>query len=214
VELWAVGFVIKLAYIHILLTVKDIGTRRLNMPRLTKENLAALRVRRDAGDIATVYLRDLLDTIDALAAELSDAKKRETQTDNYVAWLRYIREGERTRIVVCDSDADGAFMAYRHSKSETQLATPSARGVAYDIMTLGKNLAHEWALEEAVNKITAHYVDIRAEALREAENAFRNAYHKAMLEYHDRSVATQYGLKAILALIPARPENAKPAEGE
>jgi hypothetical protein len=39
------------------------------MPRLTKENLDALRVRRDAGDIATVYLRDLLDTIDALEAD-------------------------------------------------------------------------------------------------------------------------------------------------
>jgi hypothetical protein len=56
----------------------------------------------------------------AIAAELSDAKKREMQTEDYVAWLRYIREGERTRIVVCDSDADGAFKAYRHSKPETQ----------------------------------------------------------------------------------------------
>lgn len=34
-------------------------------------------------------------------------------SDDYVAWLRYVHEGERTRIVVCDSDAKGAFKVYR-----------------------------------------------------------------------------------------------------
>jgi hypothetical protein len=33
--------------------------------------------------------------------------------DNYVAWLRFKRSGEYTQVVVCDSDAPGAFKVYR-----------------------------------------------------------------------------------------------------
>jgi hypothetical protein len=41
----------------------------------------------------------------------------EERSDDYVAWLRYVHEGERTRIVVCDSDAPGAFKVYRERHS-------------------------------------------------------------------------------------------------
>ncbi len=37
--------------------------------------------------------------------------------DDYVAWLRYIRHGERTTIAVCDSDAPGAFRVYRRRET-------------------------------------------------------------------------------------------------
>jgi hypothetical protein len=35
------------------------------------------------------------------------------ESDDYVAWLRYVRAGERTRIEVCDSNAERAFKVYR-----------------------------------------------------------------------------------------------------
>jgi len=37
--------------------------------RLTKENLDMLRIRKNAGDIASMYFQDLMDTIDALEQE-------------------------------------------------------------------------------------------------------------------------------------------------
>src|SRR5882762_465745 len=77
-------------------------------------------------------------TVDALAALLetvrmnsfknglhAEAKAQDTYwkihlKNNHVAWLRYIREGERTRIIVCDSDALGAFQVYRGVNRETK----------------------------------------------------------------------------------------------
>ena len=37
----------------------------------------------------------------------------------HVAWCRYVHRHEKpTRIVLCDSDAPGAFPVYRHPQSE------------------------------------------------------------------------------------------------
>ena len=33
----------------------------------------------------------------------------------YVAWMHYVRSGERTGIEICDSDDVGAFKVYRNS---------------------------------------------------------------------------------------------------
>lgn len=57
-----------------------------------------------------------------------------TEEDQYVAWLRYKRSGDRTTIHICDSDADGAFKVYRHhenqiSKIREALECPSDLGV-------------------------------------------------------------------------------------
>ena len=42
-----------------------------------------------------------------------DDASKPSELDNYVAWCRYVTSGERpTRIVLCDSDAPGAFRVY------------------------------------------------------------------------------------------------------
>ncbi len=50
-----------------------------------------------------------------------------TEGDNYIAWLRYVRDGERTRIVVCDSDAIGAFKVYRKGDASFVISSDCPR---------------------------------------------------------------------------------------
>ena len=55
---------------------------------------------------------------DAVVAPVEPSVRHRLQTD-HVAWCRYIHRHEKpTRIVLCDSDAPGAFPVYRRPQTE------------------------------------------------------------------------------------------------
>jgi hypothetical protein len=131
----------------------------------------------------------------AIAAELSDAKKRETPFE-----------------------AQGK-----------QPATSSAREFVEQILasieTQGYAPTYRQALKGVLELVVAHDADIRAEALREAVDAVWRSFNgntSAVTEQWLNKLQIAGGgeriekfarsqCEAILALIPARPENAKPA---
>lgn len=91
------------------------GWRRVNAP----ENPADAEIARLSGENAV--LRDMRRNA---AAVCSDDRQE------HVAWCRYImRHGNPTRIVLCDSDADGAFQVFRRRHGGACLADESARSV-------------------------------------------------------------------------------------
>lgn len=51
-------------------------------------------------------------------------------SNDYVAWLRYVQgnEGRPTRIVICDSDAPGAFKVYRSITANDVMKNPYISG--------------------------------------------------------------------------------------
>lgn len=54
----------------------------------------------------------------AVAGQL-ETPVRQHSVGEHVAWCRYVHAHERpTRIVLCDSDAPGAFPVYRHPQTE------------------------------------------------------------------------------------------------
>lgn len=55
------------------------------------------------------------------AAHRAEIAALTPESNDYVAWLRYVSEGEQTRIVVCDSDAPNAFKVYRTACKRTRL---------------------------------------------------------------------------------------------
>lgn len=55
---------------------------------------------------------------DAVDAPVEQPVRRHAPSE-HVAWCRYVCRHEKpTRIVLCDSDAPGAFPVYRHPQSE------------------------------------------------------------------------------------------------
>jgi hypothetical protein len=161
--------------------------RRINVAILSKKAIEEARGYSDYNkDHGIVSIRNFIDTIDALAAELSDAKKRETQPatpgarEELAAQLHEVYEIELNR------------------QGKVSCHPALYANLSEEIKDLDRALADFIFARDARRD-----ADIRAEALREAAS-----YAESVARDNYRPDDISEGIRA---LIPARPGNAKPA---
>jgi hypothetical protein len=174
-------------------------------------------------DLEDTTLRRCANELEAaIAAELSDAKKRETQP----AFLDTEWGGDNGPVMQPATPSArefakelGAYASDNWHKTGVidaiakKLTTHDAEIVDAAFRSATRQLGGEFSagVPEFTEALAKRYADIRAEALREAV-AIARRYQQAVASMNRRGVEVAQDIEhELLALIPARPENAKPA---
>lgn len=99
--------------------------------------------RESMDEVGLAYLPDQhkLGLFEAALAKFAAKACARSETEEYVAWCRYVQGPSATTIVLCDSDSPGAFKVYRSAVSAIR---PSIEAVLEQCAGICEHRASEW----------------------------------------------------------------------